>query len=135
MRPRPPTTRWWLDVPLGVKLDEDLSPLVGAPLAAAGHTVATVLQQGWSGLDDVDLWSKVCAEGLLFVTADRAFGDIRTFPPGTHRGIVVLRADRESIAEYGRLVEAVLAKHDLEELVGTITVATPRSIRVRRNPP
>ena len=116
----------------GVKLDEDLSPLVGEALETAGYVAATVRGQGWGGLKDAELWPKVCAESLLFITADKGFSDIRRFPPGTHPGILVRRPDRESIVEYRTLVEAVLAKHRLESLAETVTVASPRSIRVRR---
>lgn len=117
---------------IGVKLDEDLSPLVAEPLETAGYAAATILGQGWSGLKDAELWPKICAEALFFITADKGFSDIRRFPPGTHPGILVLRPDRESIVDYRALVAAVLAKHPLESLSGTLTIASSRSVRVRR---
>jgi predicted nuclease of predicted toxin-antitoxin system len=119
-------------MPLGVKLDEDLSPLVAEPLTNGGYAMATVFNQGWGGLNDAEPWARVCAESLLFVTADKGFGDIRRYAPGTHTGILVLRPERESITEYQTLVAAVLAKHNLESLAATVTVTSPRSIRVRR---
>jgi len=115
-----------------VKLDEDLSPLVAEPLLAGGYTTTGVVEQGWGGLKDGELWERVCAEGVFFVTADKGFGDVRAFPPGTHGGVLMLRPDRESLVEFRALVVAVLASYHLESLVGTITVASPRSIRVRR---
>ena len=33
------------------------------------------------------------------VTADKGFGDIRTYPPGTHHGILLLRPDEDGIAK------------------------------------
>lgn len=119
-------------MPLAVKLDEDLGPLVGTPLEAAGHNVSTVFAQGWSGLKDPELWPKVCAEGWYLVTADTGFGDIRVYPPGTHPGIMVLRAERESIVAYRALVERALARYDLTHLIGALTVVSPRGVRVRR---
>jgi predicted nuclease of predicted toxin-antitoxin system len=115
-----------------IKLDEDLSPMVGAPLAAAGHTVRTVVEQGWGGLKDPQLWPKVVAEGPLFLTGDKGFGDLRAYPPGSHPGIVLLRPDRESVVQFRRLVERLLAAHSLDLLQGSVTVVTFRSIRVRR---
>jgi len=99
-----------------VKLDEDLSSLVAEPLLRMGHTVASVVEQGWSGLKDAELWKRVVAEGGFFVTADKGFGDIRTYAPGEHPGILILRADRESILEYRTLLEGVATKHDLKTL-------------------
>jgi predicted nuclease of predicted toxin-antitoxin system len=134
MRPRRRITRWWRNVGLRVKLDEDLSPLVGEPLVSAGHTVLTVVGQGWSGLKDDELWRRVSDEQAFFVTADRGFGDLRLFPPGGHAGIMLLRPERDSIVDLRELVAAVLANRNLESLAGAITVATPRRIRVRRAP-
>lgn len=116
----------------GVKFDEDLSPMVAEPVRKAGFTVATVVDQGWSGLKDQELWSRVVAEGFFFVTADKGFADIRSRPPGDHPGILLLRPNRESVVDLRAIVEAVLAKHDLNSLSGTIAVATPRGIRIRR---
>jgi hypothetical protein len=54
-----------------IKLDEDLSPLVGEPFRAAGHGVQSVVGQGWGGLNDADLWSRVCSAQEYFVTAEK----------------------------------------------------------------
>jgi predicted nuclease of predicted toxin-antitoxin system len=122
-------------MPVPVKLDEDLAPLVATPLEAAGHSVATVHGQGWGGMKDPVLWPKVCDEGRYFITADKGFGDIRAYPPGTHPGIMLLRAEHESIVAYRALVEYVLMRYDLASLRGALTVVSPRGIRVRRSPP
>ena len=118
---------------LTVKLDEDLSPTAAQPVVEAGYTVATVVGQGWGGLKDDVLWPRIVAEGVMFITADKGFGDIRSYPPGTHPGVVVLRADRESVVEYRNLLARLVQKHSLETLRGALTVATPRGIRIRRS--
>jgi len=119
---------------LKVKLDEDLAPAAGEPLRAAGHAVLGVADQGWSGLKAPELWQRVSAQGVLLVTADKGFADIRRFPPGTHPGILLLRPERDSILQYQALLERVARTRALESLVGTVTVATERGIRVRRPP-
>ena len=81
---------------------------------------------------DAALWKRVVAEGYYFVTADKGFADLRLRPPGTHPGILLLRPDRESIVDFRALVELVLKEHDLNSLEGTVTVATPRGLRIRR---
>lgn len=115
-----------------VKLDEDLSALVGEPLERAGYEVRTVAGQGWSGLADNELWSRLLNERAYFITADKGFGDIRAYPPGTHAGILLLRPNRESVVEYRELVEAALARGPLENLASTLAVASPRGLRIRR---
>jgi hypothetical protein len=119
-------------VALRVKLDEDLSPLLCKALHTHEYEAFTVIQQGWGGSKDGPLWKKICAEQIYFITGDKGFGDIRRYPLGTHGGIAVLRPSNESYLEYERLLEAFLINHDLESLVGTITVVSPRSIRIRR---
>lgn len=117
-----------------VKLDEDLSASLAESLAAHGYQARTVPGQGWGGFKDPLLWPKVQAERIFFVTADKGFGDLRAYPPGSHAGILVLRPERESVPEFRRLLDQVLAKHRLESLAGYVTVASFRSIRVRRKP-
>jgi predicted nuclease of predicted toxin-antitoxin system len=117
---------------LGVKLDEDLSPMVAVPLRDAGYAVATVYSQGWSGLKDDELWARVSAEGLFFITADKGFADIRRYVAGRHPGILLLRPSRDSLVEYQALLRQVLAKGQLEALRGNIAVATHSRIRIRR---
>ena len=118
-----------------VKLDEDLSLMVGEPLREAGYTVLSLAEQGWAGLKDPDLWPRVVAEGVFFMTADKGFGDIRTYPPGTHSGILLLRPNSESLLEYRALVASFVENHKLESLIGATAVSTPRGVRIRRRPP
>ena len=117
-----------------VKLDEALSAALVEPLEQRGYAVATVRGQGWGGLKDSVLWPLITAEHVFFITADKGFGDIRAFPPGTHSGILLLRPDREGLLEYRALLEEVLEKHGLESLAATIAVASPARVRVRRQP-
>jgi hypothetical protein len=121
-------------MPLLIKIDEDLPVSVAGPLVRQGHQVRTVLGQGWGGLKDPVLWPKVVEEGALFVTADKGFGDLRSFPPGTHAGIVVLRPDKESVLEFVRLIEQLITRYSLPDLQGFITVVGSHSIRIRRKP-
>lgn len=116
-----------------VKIDESLSPVLAEPLREAGHDVRTVIDQGWGGKLDPDLFPLVCEEQAFFITADVGFGDIRQYPPGTHPGILVLRVARESLLEYRDLLASVLQKQSLETLLGTVAVATSRGLRIRRS--
>ena len=115
-----------------VKLDEDLSPVVAEVFEEAGCETRTVAGQGWGGLPDAELWKKVQAEEIFFVTADKGYGDVRQHPPGSHAGILLLRPDRESIMDFRALVRDVVAGQKIESLKGAVSVATPRGLRSRR---
>jgi hypothetical protein len=65
------------------------------------------------------------------VTADKGFGDIRSYPPGTRAGILLLRPDEAGIRPLLELLKDVLAEYDLADLSGAVAVATSRGIRIR----
>jgi hypothetical protein len=115
-----------------VKLDEDLASSLARPLELRGHAVRTVRDQGWAGFKDPRLWQLVAWERAFFITADKGFGDLRAYPPGSHQGVLVLRPVVESVPSFRSLLEAVLGKQTLESLAGAVTVATPGRVRIRR---
>jgi predicted nuclease of predicted toxin-antitoxin system len=115
-----------------IKVDEDLPKAAVQMLRGQGHQALGVIEQGMGGRKDPDLWRAVQAEHRFLVTADKGFGDIRSYPPGTHQGVLLLRPDQVGIRPVLDLLERVLAAYDLETLAGTIVVATPRGIRIRR---
>lgn len=116
-----------------IKVDEDLPAVVAELLRAQGHEAATVLEQGMGGWKDPALWRVVQEETRFLVTADKGFGDIRRYPPGEHSGVLLLRPDEDGIRPLISLMQDVLASYRLEALQGLLTVATPRSIRIRRS--
>src|SRR2546425_6894609 len=66
------------------------------------------------------------AEGRGLVTADKGFGDVRTYVPGTYVGVILLRAAVESRRRYLELAEATVRSVRLEDLAGCLVVVTPR---------
>ena len=95
-------------MPPPIKVDEDLPEDVARIFSEAGYIANTVIQQGWGGSKDEDLWERVQAEGRWLVTADKGFGDVRTYTPGTYVGIVLLRAEIESRRRYMELAEELV---------------------------
>jgi predicted nuclease of predicted toxin-antitoxin system len=77
---------------LAVKIDEDLPARVSDLLRSAGHQAETVVGQGMGGAKDATLWEAVQVERRLLITADKGFGDIRLYPPGTHGGVLLLHS-------------------------------------------
>jgi predicted nuclease of predicted toxin-antitoxin system len=117
---------------VSIKVDEDLPADIADLLRAAGHDTATVYTQGHSGLPDEQLWPTVQQEGRMLLTADKGFANARTYPPGTHAGIVLFRLPHESRAAYVRLAKFLLGQLKLEDIAGAIVVVSPDAIRVHR---
>ena len=115
-----------------IKVDEDLPKDVARIFSEAGYIADTVLQQGWGGSEDEDLWEQVQAESRWLVTADKGFGDVRTYIPGTYVGIVLLRAVIESRRRYIALAQELVRSVRLEDVSGCLVVVTLRGIRIRR---
>ena len=115
-----------------IKADEDLPAQATKRLRDDGYDASSVVEQNMGGWKDHALWQAVQAHGQFLVTADKGFGDIRAFPPQTHQGVLLLRPDEDGIRPILELLDRVLSAYRLELLIGSVTVATPRSIRIRR---
>lgn len=114
-----------------IKVDEDLPVAVAQRLREQGYTAVSVLEQGMGGWQDPALWQAVRAENRFLITADKGFADTRSHTPGTHAGVLLLRPDLDGVRPIMELLEQVLMNYDLASLAHTVTVATPRSIRIR----
>ncbi|MGH7907068.1 MAG: hypothetical protein ACREP6_10605 [Candidatus Binataceae bacterium] len=68
------------------------------------------------------------------MAADKGFADLRRHPPGSHAGVILLRAQKESRRAYLELAAIALERLKLEEIAGSIVVVTYRGVRVRRLP-
>ena len=115
-----------------IKVDEDLPGQVVQLLRVSGYDASSVTEQGMGGWKDPELWQAVQREKRFLVTADKGFGDIRQYPPGTHAGVLVLRPDQDGIEPVLRLLQQVLSTGSLEAFNGALVVATPRGLRIRR---
>ena len=115
-----------------IKVDEDLPRFALQILQDAGYEALSVIDQDMGVWSDTELWNSVQAEQRFLITADKGFGDIRSYTPGTHGGILVLRPNQDGIRALLDLLERVLANYELASLVGTVTIASRQSIRIRR---
>lgn len=83
------------NLPVRVKLDENIP--TGALVVALdmGHDADTVKGEGPAGAPDVDVLAAATRDRRVLMTLDRRFGDVRAYPPGSHAGIVVLRVESQ----------------------------------------
>lgn len=117
---------------VGVKVDEDLPVQMAELFIAHGYDAKTVVGQGWRGVADDVLWQRIQTEGRWLVTGDKGFADLRSHPPGSHSGVLLLRPQEESRRAYLELLEAALEQLDLDHSSGSVAVVTHRGLRIRR---
>ena len=114
-----------------LKLDEKIPSTVAEFLREPLFDVDTVLEESLGGSDDRTVLEAARAEGRMLITLDRGFGDVRSYPPGSHPGIVGLRPDDQRVPTVLRSVEMLVEHHDLASLAGCISVIQRNVLRVR----
>jgi predicted nuclease of predicted toxin-antitoxin system len=112
-----------------VKLDEHLAQVHLHFLLAR-----TVRGEGLSGSGDELLWTRVVADGRFLITLDLDFSDIRRFRPGSHPGILLIRAKKASAVAVLEVLRRVLDEQPLEDFRRCLAVADERVTRIRRPP-
>jgi predicted nuclease of predicted toxin-antitoxin system len=114
------------------KLDENLPESLVAELAALGHDVDNVRQEGLAGYNDPEVWAAAQAVGRFLITQDLDFSDVRRFQPGTHHGLLLVRlpeAGRNALIQ--RIVE-VFRSEDVASWFGCFVVLSAHKLRVLR---
>lgn len=119
-------------MPIKIKVDEDLPRLAVNVLRDHGYDAVNVIEQGMGGWKDTRLWETIQIEGRFLITADKGFANVKRYPPGKHAGVLLLRPYEDGIRPVLSLLEQVLTSYQLDEIAGTITVASQRGIRVRK---
>lgn len=115
-----------------LKLDENLPASAAPRLAALGYDVHTVLDESLGGKHDAVVWTAAQLEGRMLVTCDLDFSDARTFAPGSHSGIFLVRLpDAEQWRAADHLV-AWFSDPDAPSWQSCLVVATLHKVRVLR---
>jgi len=117
-----------------LKLDENLSRHLQPVLAAQGHDVLTVADQGLLSKPDPVVAAAAVAEGRVLLTLDLEFADLRKYPPGRHPGVVLFRPRSYGPLAVNAFVEAFMRETDLGDMAGCVVIVEPDRIRVRRPP-
>jgi predicted nuclease of predicted toxin-antitoxin system len=113
-----------------IKLDENLPARLVPALAAHGHDVDTVAEEGLIGRPDQDVRRAAGETGRFLMTQDLDFSDIRHFSPGTHPGLMLVRL-RQPGAQ--ALLDRISSLADeLDGMAGCFVVVTDHKLRVKR---
>jgi len=113
------------------KTDENLPGEVAVLLRQQGHNARSVHDQGLSGATDAKLIDTCQAESRILVTLDTDFADIRTYPPGAHVGIIVLRLARQDKPHVLGVVRRILPMLSREEIGQRLWIVDERQVRIR----
>lgn len=87
-----------------------------------------------SGRPDEEIFAWAQQRHTVIITFDEDFADQRTFPIGSHAGIIRLRVWPTSIEETQDALERLLADVPDTELAGALVIIDREAIRVRRRP-
>ena len=116
-----------------VKLDENMPHRVGTLLAARGHDVDTVVDEGRAGQSDAVIREVAVQADRMLLTLDRGFPSLASLS-ASDPGVIVLRPAFQRAPSVEAAVEQLLVNHALEDLHGCVVVVAPGRIRVRRAP-
>ena len=114
-----------------IKLDENLPTSLATSLSRRGHDVDTVPDEGIAGHNDEEVWRAAQAAERFLITQDLDFSDIRSFRPGTHHGLLLVRLRNPSAAALRRRVDALFASDTADGWSGCFVVTTEHKVRVR----
>lgn len=114
-----------------LKLDENVTVAAKDLLVGLGHQVDTVVDEGLTGRPDQDVLAAAVADGRVLVTCDLGFGDPRAYPPGSHRGVILLRLRDQQPVNVVSVLEGLAKNHDLDALAGCVVVVTEALVRIR----
>jgi predicted nuclease of predicted toxin-antitoxin system len=113
------------------KLDENLPIDAADILQQAGHDVETVHSEKITGINDQDL-SEICLnENRTRITLDVGFADLRSYPPKSYPGLVVIRSKRQERPSILGFVKKLISAFDKEEVTGKLWIVEEKRIRVR----
>jgi predicted nuclease of predicted toxin-antitoxin system len=115
-----------------IKLDENLPSLLAPRLAAMGHDVHTVVEEGMAGKADPVVWRAAQREGRFLITQDMDFSDAKRLAPGTHQGILLIRLRNPSWRAIVARVADLFAREDVSLWAKCFVVATESKVRARR---
>jgi len=96
--------------------------------------VHRIQELGMKGASDLVVFRKAQEMGAVLVTNDKGFGDVREFPPSSHRGVIVLKMLPESRAVQAvhRVLRGLLEEE--EKFEGILFTVDTHKYRKRKRP-
>ncbi|MCL5772959.1 MAG: DUF5615 family PIN-like protein [Firmicutes bacterium] len=101
-------------------------------LLAEGFDALRISQVGLSSAIDSKVFAFAQNEGRIIITRDKGFGDITSYPPGTHEGIIVIRDPNLGAGRITDIFKGAWAAVPHKDFAGSIAVITARGVRLRK---
>jgi predicted nuclease of predicted toxin-antitoxin system len=116
---------------LNLKIDENLPLECAATFRQAGFSADTVLDEKLSGSDDGTIFQICQQEARILLTLDLDFADIRSYPPETCAGIVVLRPESQDKQTLLSMTERLIRVLASKSPQGQLWIVEPDRVRIR----
>ncbi len=114
-----------------VKIDENLPAELADLLQQKGHDATTVPAEQLTGSTDVVL-ARVCSqEDRALITLDTDFGDIRSYPPQTFPGLVLLRLRQQDKTHVLDIFPRLIQMFSTQPLAGKLWIVEEGRVRIR----
>lgn len=113
------------------KFDENLPIECAVIFQEAGFDADTVYEEGLKGKPDDSIFGVCQKEKMVLVTLDLDFSDIRTYPPNSHFGIIILRLISQSKNKILHKIKQIIPIIGVEYLKGCIWIVDEKRIRIR----
>lgn len=112
-------------------VDEDISYKTANFLADIGYDARHVRDVGLKGKKDEEIIEFARANGLVLITMDSDFSDIRKYPPGTHSGIIRVRLRYPSVPIVNKILKNLLIKIKDLDIKGCLVVVDSYRFRIK----
>ncbi len=113
------------------KIDENLPSTCAELLNEKSYNAETVIQENLQGCSDQTLIEICRSENRILITLDLDFSDIRTYPPGSNPGIIVLRLSDQSIMATQSAISQLIPFFSKELPVNKLWIVDESKIRIR----
>ena len=112
-----------------IKLDQNFSQHLREALEIHKHDVDTVFDESLSGATDIEVLKAATSQDRILFTLDTDFLNLKAYPPGSHKGIVVFRPPRQGALTLVKFVKAFLKSADLRKHYCRTTIVERTRIR------
>ena len=114
------------------KLDENIPVEACNLLKDKKHDAKSVIEEGLKSASDQKIFRKCVQERRCIITMDLDFSDIRSYPPETHYGIIVIRG--EGMTKYDILdqIRNLIEIFEKENPKKSLWIIEKERVRIRK---